>query len=105
MPERATDLSPEDLDRIRQAASRHLRANFDGTPTRMRVVLTTYYAARTAIQGGPDAPPLPPDPRPVYLVVVEGDLRRRADQQEGCWLAIYISPSFEVRHSGPVPSG
>ena len=79
MPRRATDLSREDLDRIRQAASRHLQTNFDGTPTRMRVVLTTYHDATTAIQGGRDAPPLPPDPRPVDLVVVEGDFI--ADEQ------------------------
>jgi hypothetical protein len=106
MPERGTHLATEDLDRIRQAAGCHFQESFDGSPTRMRVVSTTYHAARTVIQGGPGAPPLPPDPRPVYLVVVEGDFRRRADQRAGRWLAIYVSPSFEARgHSGPVQPG
>ncbi|WP_020576014.1 hypothetical protein [Actinopolymorpha alba] len=100
------EISPDDLERVRQAAEEHFRQYFDGSLRSMRVVLTTYHAARTAIQRMPGAPELPPDPRPVYLVVVEGEFLRRPDQRSGTWLAIYVTPAFQARgHSGPASPG
>ncbi len=39
----------------------------------------------------------PPDNRPVYVVVFEGDFRTRAYGRRGCWLAIDVTPAFGVR--------
>ncbi|GAA5026387.1 hypothetical protein GCM10023317_73570 [Actinopolymorpha pittospori] len=77
-----------------------------GSLRSMRVVLTTHHAARAAIQGGLGELRFLPDPRPVYLVVVDGDFRRRPDQKSGTWLAIYVTPAFQARgHSGPASPG
>jgi hypothetical protein len=100
------DISTDDLDRIRQAAEAYLSENFDGAPRTMRVVLTTHEITRLT-RSSPAIPLDPPDTRPVYVVVVEGDLRlRAAPSWAGSYLWIYVTPDFQARaHSGPAKPG
>jgi hypothetical protein len=100
------DISPDDLDRIHRAAEVYLLENFDGAPRTMRVVLTTHEIARLT-RSSPAIPLDPPDSRPVYVVIVEGELRLRvAPFRAGSYLWIYVTPDFQARaHSGPAKPG
>lgn len=104
LPARA--ISCHDLDRIRQAVRNWLPQHLHGTPTTMRVVVTTTRpAVRAAIEtaartsrGGPASPPLPPDARPISLVVLEGEFRiRPPSNRPGYWVAVYVTPMFDVQ--------
>lgn len=98
-------VSSPDLDGIRRAVGDWLPEHIRGSPRTMRVVSTTRPAVRAAIEtarralhGGPKIPPLPPDPRIVYLVVLEGEFRiRHPSTRTGCWAAVYVTPALEVR--------
>lgn len=102
----AEALSRHDLDQIRQAVRDWLPQHLHGTPTTMRVVATTTRpAVRVAIEaalrarrGGPEPPPLPDDARPVYLAVLEGEFQiRPPSNRPGCWVAVYVTPTFDVQ--------
>lgn len=91
-------ISQADLARIRGVVDEWLRENLEGEPRSMLVIFTTMHAVSSAIQGGPGKPVLPPDPRPVYTVVLEGTFSLREHlTRTGDWAAIHVLPSFEVR--------
>ena len=91
-------ISRADLARIREVVDEWLRENLEGEPRSMLVIFTTMHAVSSAIQSGPDKPALPPDPRPIYTVVLEGDFSlREQPTRTGDWAALHVLPSFEVR--------
>ncbi len=105
-PSQPRHISQADLNRIRQVVESWLRENISGTATFMQVLLCSYHAVRTAIQGGPDAPPLPPDDRDIYTVFIEGDLCIRSHpERKGSMTVLHILPSFETQGVRLLPEG